>query len=220
MKKIILTLAFALTAAITAQAQPVYSNVVGMVKMTAFRGAYTQVASNFVFENGSVTVADFFGNSLPPLSSVFFWSTQNGGEYLTATYGTRGWSNGTLEIDRAKGFIISIPNDAPQASYDIVFNGSVPSATAEASIDTVLIPGFNLIGMPYVVPVSLSEANFQASNLDQVLLWDGTSWQTSTFGTRGGWSTDFTIEPGQAFFYKSNLLNPKTWTLSNPVNLN
>jgi len=220
------TLAFLLiTGLITglaAHAQPVYSNIVGMVKVTANRGAYTYVGSNFLMTDGPVTVSDFFVDSLPSDSRVFFWVTPESPSeeagYQTAIYGSRsGWSNGDLEIDRAKGFIISIPSNASEESYEVLFSGSVPLDSEEASTNIVLEAGLTLTTSPYPVALKISEANFNPQESDRIHLWTGSGWSSSTYGSRSGWSNDLTINPGMAFFYQSADTNARTWQVSNPI---
>ncbi|MDF3131172.1 hypothetical protein P0Y35_18325 [Kiritimatiellaeota bacterium B1221] len=221
MKKLIITLALALSSNIAVQAQPVYSNIVGMVKVTAESGKNTYVASNFIPDGGEITVEELLGDSLPSRSRVFFWNSTGGaegkGEYETAVYGTRGWSNGDISIERSKGFIINIPEEDPQNSYTIVLSGSVPSASEEPNASVVLEVGLTLTAYPYPVTKKISEAGFSPDSLDQIFIWDGTEWLRSTYGTRNGWSSDLDLNPGVSFFYKKASLTSTTWEPTNPV---
>jgi hypothetical protein len=219
MKKILTLLATAsLLTGLAVQAQPVYSNVVGMVKLTLERGKTSIVHNPFDDGNTSGTVEDVFGDLLPNGTSVYFWKTTQDG-YDIATYGRGAWDNGDIVLVRGKAMFVSIPDSAAEASYDIVVSGSVPDGLDALTTSVQLVPGFTLTAFPYPMPVKVVDANIPAQNGDTIFFWDGSSWEIVTYG-RGAWDSDTAeFEPGKGFYYRSADLSPKNWSAQRPYNL-
>ncbi len=220
MKKTLIPLmALALSGAAGLHAQDTVTsvNAVGMVRVDLNRGDFTMVS--FPFENsgdGSMTINELFGDSLPSSSIVYSWDVVEQG-YITSIFGTRtGWSNGDVEVDRKMGFYIFIPTNAPNPDYTITFSGEVPGGV-DAEITVIpLLEGFNFVAFPYPVSKQLSETGLDdiVQSGDFVYFWNGSEWISSSWGTRTGWTNNFTIDPGQGFFFRTSA--SRNWTQSKP----
>jgi hypothetical protein len=186
MKKIILTLAFALTAAITAQAQPVYSNVVGMNKTTLSDGGFQMVNLPLSGDDpaSGVKFSDAFSN-LSDGSVAYIWVNN---AYLEYTYytATGSWYNKQFDVvDNEvipKGSAVWLKDGG--GGSEPVHSGPVPSGD---SYDVDFGVGFNMIGNPYPVNMKVSDISSPAlSDGDVIYYWDGTEYQQYTYYTATG----------------------------------
>jgi hypothetical protein len=215
MKKIILTLAFALTAALTAQAQPVYSNIVGMVKQDLPENGFKIVALQFPETATGVTLGNAF-TGLSDESVLFVWNTNN--TYTRYTYYDGfGWYQGATEsndVEIVKGAALWLRDGGSGSSP--IHTGTVPE---QASIDVNIVVGFNLISNPY--PVNLRIGDIDTSGLtenDVIFVWNGSSYTRYTYYAGFGWyqgateSNDIEIPAGQGFWLRSESAGSLTFT--------
>jgi hypothetical protein len=188
MKKIILTLAFALTAALTAQAQPVYSNVVGMVKTTIADGEFEIVSLQFPGEGTGVKLLDAF-TGVNDLSVVYVWDA-NQSEYNEFTFYQGDWYNKfgviTNNLEITQGQAVWIKDGGGGAN--VVHSGVVPEV---ASVNVPVSQGYNLIANPYPVSLKLSDISVGVlSNFDKVYSFSEGSYAEYTW-YNGDWYDTF-----------------------------
>lgn len=218
MKKLILTLTMAFLASMAVQAQAVYSNTVGMVKLTLNRGEQSIIHNPFESADSEpMTVVDLFGDTLPNGTNVYFWDENQ--NYIIEQYSRGSWKPGTTEINRVKAMFVNIPSSAANATYDIVVSGNVPDGTAALNTLIALSPGLTLTAFPYPTSISINDANIPANNGDNIYFWNGTNWVIEQF-SRGSWKPGTSsFQPGVGFFYLSAEVTEKIWTAIKPYTL-
>ena len=212
----ILTLALTGAASSLAQAETVTSvNAVGMVRITFIGGEYSQVNIPFEVDTSTTTISDLFGDSLPQNSVVLLWDIQDQ-TYKQAVRGRSTWLNDAAfaPLDRFDGMFVL----ASSGVNDVLFAGEVPDSRLEHQKSVTIAPGFNMLGNPFPVQMSLEDLNFeQAAQNDFISVWSNNQWLNISRG-RTGWVSNsvdvnsFKLEPGQAFFYFSNRSVNDDWT--------
>ncbi len=190
-------------------------NAVGMVKVTFLRGELKIAQIPFLAQNGNaINVSELFGSSLPNGTKIYVWDNVSQG-YIIEQLSRGAWSPGTTEVDRTKAMFVSIPSNAANASYDIVFVGEVPDANSAPNTSISLPAGLTLTAFPYPTAVSISDAQIPAQNGDKVYFWQN-GWVIEQY-SRGAWSPGTsTFEPGVGFYYSSTAL--KNWLTDKPYN--
>jgi hypothetical protein len=143
MKKIILTLAFALTTALTAQAQPVYSNVVGMVKFDVNGGEFTMLQFPFLSEDGSAKIVEEVFVDMPVGTKIYIWNEVGQTYDIVTKASPTLWLPQNKEIKRGVGFFVQTPAISPVTP--LVMSGDVPEGN---KLKTLKL-GFNLVGFPF-----------------------------------------------------------------------
>lgn len=212
MKRIVSTivgLAVAATMVHAAADEVTSVNGVGYVKKTVERGSVYLLTANF-YDMSSGTVADVLDpNSLPVGTVVNFWDPA-GQEYgATETlvgFPSFGWSPGTNMVDLGTAFWLSIPNGAPNPSYELTLAGEIP---LDDTNSVALVEGFNFVAYPYPVELGLTDPKMGLSPQvgDTISYWvPGTGWQTETyvaFPTEGWTPGTFMTVLGEGFIYNS-----------------
>jgi|GEM_PF-1838176 len=214
MKKLIITLAIALSAQLYVQAQPVYSNIVGMVKHELPVGGIKIVALQFPENEDSVVLGNAFTN-LGDNSVLYVWNANN--TYIKYTYFDGfGWFDGgtnvdSVEIKQGTGLWLS---DGGSGSSPVQ-SGNVPNAE---SFDVAIVAGLNMIANPY--PVNLKFGDLDTSEMsdeDEIYAWNGTSYAKYTFFQGFGWfdggtNVDETeIPAGQGFWLQAGVAGTITF---------
>lgn len=200
--KTLLLAAAALAAGVLAsQAQSnVYSaNIVGYVNVTNEVGAYAMLANPL--DNGTNDLYSLLPNQANGSSvSVFI------GGVLETSSKTKGtWSTDYI-IPPGTGFFLKGNSSATNT-----FVGQVDYANNGISTNVIVCPnGINvLVGSPIPFSGSLSDTGTNTMNLNalpngsSVSMLIGGTLQTAS-KTKGAWTPNFTINPGQGFYIKSN----------------
>jgi hypothetical protein len=195
--KTLLLSAVALAAGLVAsQAQSnVFSaNVVGYVSVSNAANQY--ILESLPLDSGSNNLTGLFPTA-PNGSQVLVW---NGSGYQTATKNLVGTWNTNLNLSPGQGYFLKIPANATNTYVGAVVtpvNGSITN-TLQAGI-------YTLVGspIPYSDNLTGTNLNLQLANGSQVLIWNGTGYQTATKNLVGVWNTNLVISPGQGFFVKS-----------------
>ncbi len=217
MKKAVMAVAV-LACAGSVLAQTVTSaNIVGYNKDVSAVGFHI---SAMQFENATNTPQTVYGDSMPAGTKIYKF---NGTSYDTAAYGSvfvpiqgfvTKWS-ADLDLGSGDGFWV----EAPSAAEAIV-SGEVPSA---ASITNELSVGFNLVSYPYPVDRTVADLGFAPVAGDKVYVFNGTSYDTSAYGSvfvpiQGfvtKWSNEnLAISVGEGFWYEAAAA--QTWVAEKP----
>lgn len=182
MKKLVIGAA-ALACASIVTAQTVTSaNIVGYNKVTAVKDL-NFFGAPFSDGTNSLLVSEVLGDGLPIGSTVFSY---NGG-YSQSKYeeqtrlipgtippqfeviGTN-WAP-DVELDLAAGYIVTIPDEAPEASYDGIASGEV---LLDDSFSTDISAGLNLLANPYPVTQTVTNMGFTGASVgDTIFTYDG-----------------------------------------------
>jgi hypothetical protein len=210
MKKFIITIALALTASIVAQAQPVYSNTVGMIKIEVDEGDMVLIQTPFQSDDIDLNVTELFGVDLPVGSEIFYWvadGDQNERQRYRSIQLTKNifkptesakWSDNIKTFARGEGFFLRIGDNGDENvdTISVTLSGNVPDQNSEPSTTKTLVFGLQMLGVPYPVPADLTEEDSQEPNPllglnpsvgDVIYYWandagTGTSrWFSSTF---------------------------------------
>ena len=157
----------------------------------------------------SWTLADVFGatnsaglqsGSATSADQVLVWSS-SGFEtfyYQTTGIGGTGWRKASARSADASATILPptaalIVKRGASAAVSLISNGSMKTGQTAATVAT----GFTYIGNPYDVPMTLASSGIYAAGLaggaaasaDQVLVWNGTTFDAYFYQTSGGTGT-------------------------------
>lgn len=219
MKKItaiLLGTLIASSAALAQTNQVLSKNAVGYVKINLAKG-FNMIQNSFDSLGAPIAISNTFA-SLPNQSRVHFW---NGSTYVTIGRTLGGWgAAGSNVLNRGQGFWVEIPQAAASNTYTVFLMGEVPDdATKVVSV----IPGFNMVGVPYPVATKFGDTRYAAvaPNQTRLHVWNGTGYDTYS-RTLGGWgaTTNLVLQPGQGFWMQYpvsfvatnlNLSKPYTW---------
>jgi hypothetical protein len=195
-KTLLLSAAAMVAGLLSSQAQSnVYSaNIVGYVTVTNAAGQF--VLNSLPLDSGSNNLTGLFPNA-PNSSQVLIW---NGAGYQTATKNLVGVWNTNLNLTVGEGFFLKIPANSTNTFVGSVLvpNGGSVTNSFQAGI-------FSLVGspIPYTDNLTGTNLNLQLANSSQVLVWNGSGYQTATKNLVGTWNTNLVITPGEGFFVKS-----------------
>lgn len=196
-KTLLLTAAAIVAGVISSEAQSnVYSaNIVGYVTVTNAAGQF--VLNSLPLDSGSNNLTGLFPN-VPNNSQVLIW---NGASYQTATKNLVGVWNTNLNLTVGEGFFLKIP-----ANMTNTFVGSVIVPNGGSVTNSFQAGLFKLVGspIPFTDNLTGTNLNLQLANNSQVLIWNGSSYQTATKNLVGVWNTNLVITPGEGFFVKSS----------------
>lgn len=208
-----------LLATSTAIAQPVYSNIVGMIKHDLSDTQFKMVALQFDDSESGIPLENAFG-SLNDLTTIFVYdpnATQN--PYSTYVYYDGfGWYEGVSEVQDGevvltKGMSVWIKDGGGGSSP--VHSGTVPE---EDSIDVNIVSGLNMIANPY--PTELKLVDIDISNLsDGDVIWVYDSVYTKyTYYSGFGWyegvseiDPETKIPAGQGFWLHAQTAGTMTF---------
>ncbi len=194
MKKLIITLALALSASIVAQAQAVYSNTVGMVKLSIEKTSLVFVS--YPFESDETNLDTIVGDQLTGAGNsgssdrIIVWSSDS------KTYETFWKVDGTgtaydgkwykddgqfppvaadVTISTGSGFWVQSRSSEDQ---ELVINGNVPAEPVLVSIPE----GLAQVGIPYPVEMNVNSTEFDINAIakgagnsgssDRLIFWD------------------------------------------------
>lgn len=195
------------------------------------------LASIFGLEN----TAGLLGGSVLTADQVQFWNGEgyNSYYYQTAGIGGTGWRKiGDQSTDASQTIIRPDQNVVIKrvggAGVSLVVSGWVK--TGQASFD--IVSGFNFLPNPYSTPMSLASSGLykgdaatgvsggNVTTADQVMLWNGSNYETFFYQTTGlggtGWrkvgaqSTDASetvIRPGNAIILRRKSAEGFTWVI-------
>jgi len=227
MKAKLLFLSLISAALLTAQADAVYSNAVGMVSFELERGTLTMLSLPFILEDETLTAEELAGDTLPFGTTIYFWDSVNqvwvGNTYEQGLFGSPdSWGSELTEYSRGDGIFIRIPSEAPEENYTLVISGDVPSeATAPTTIRELESGKLYLVGSGYPVSLTVSDTKLglNPSPGDTIIIWDndqggyvGSTFEEGLFGSPDAWTDpDLEIPAGKGFFYRSMV--EQTWLL-------
>jgi hypothetical protein len=224
----------------TACAQSIPSqNAAGYIKHTLNRGELNLLASPFEKFDGNVpTIEDVVGTDiLPAGTTIFFWDV-DGQVYDSITYKDdfffTGWDpalTAATPFPRGRGFFVSIPASAAEASYDLFFHGEVPDAqSAPTGTSVELRTGLQMVSFSYPVSIAITDPALKiglppadpssvATAGDTVFSWDpavgyGAMTYKNDFFSQGWDNPAFVFEAGKGYFYLS--VGDKTWNELKP----
>jgi hypothetical protein len=180
-----------------AQSNVFSANVVGYVSVTNGAGQFALLSNPL--DSGSNTVASLFP-SVPNGTLVEVWT---GSSFQTSTKGFGGVWTTNLTLSPGQGFFIKSSTAGTNT-----FVGSIVTPN-NGSVTNSLAGGlFSLVGSPIPYSDNLTGTNLNLNaavgNGTLVEVWNGNSFQTSTKGFGGVWTTNLVIQPGQGFFVKPN----------------
>jgi filamentous hemagglutinin family protein len=202
MKAIPIVLCAAFVACTASAQSNVYTlNIVGYVN-NLFAPGYTLFANPLNDEAGN-TISNLFGSATPQGATVFLWNPSTLSFDTSSTYDSGSWS-GELTLNPGTGALIQTP-----ALFTNTFVGSVVNRTGDPFTEgDELVPAPPFSGpngiylMADRIPVGGSVSNFfyyvmgrAPNNGEQVITLSGST--TYSFGT---WSTNLTIDVGDAVF--------------------
>lgn len=222
--------ALSCAAATTVTAQDSTSEqALGFVRIELERGTQTIVSLPFdSFDGEAQTAADLIGDTLPPNTALIYWDTATQ-SFVTERYQKPGlsspvqWTVGIGQTEKAfsrgEAFFLTIPANAPEASYTLVLTGIVPDGP-DSDTEVPLTEGLVLMGVPYPIETDIDEANLNLLPADNesVNLWVNGNWQRKGYNrpdlsSSPAWeNTSVTIKPGQGFFYR--VQNDRPWQLT------
>ena len=196
-KTLLLSAAALVAGFISAQAQSnVYSaNIVGYVTVTNAASQFALMANPL--DSGSNTLSSLFA-SAPNGTLVEIW---NGAGFQSSTKGFGGVWTTNLTLSPGQGFFLKSSSNGTNT-----FVGSVVVPNGGSVTNSLNAGLFYLVGSPIPYSDSLSGTNLNLTtavgNGTLVEVWNGTSYQSSTKGFGGVWTTNLVIQPGQGFFVK------------------
>lgn len=196
-KTLLLSAAALVAGFISAQAQSnVYSaNIVGYVTVTNAASQFALMANPL--DSGSNTLSSLFA-SAPNGTLVEIW---NGSGFQSSTKGFGGVWTTNLTLSPGQGFFLKSSSNGTNT-----FVGSVVVPNGGSVTNNLNGGLFYLVGSPIPYSDSLSGTNLNLTtavgNGTLVEVWNGTSYQSSTKGFGGVWTTNLVIQPGQGFFVK------------------
>lgn len=217
MKKIIMTVAVAVCAAVVTAQTVTSANIVGYNKDISAVGFHI---SGMQFDNPTNTPQTVYGDSMPMGSKIYKF---NGASYDTAVYGSvfvpfvglvTKWS-ADLELGGGDGYWVEAPSAATA-----ILSGEVPMAD---SITNSLAVGFNLVSYPYPVDRVITNLGFAPVAGDKIYVFNGASYDTSTYGSVfvpfvglvTKWSNEtLPVAVGQGFWYEATAA--QTWVSNKP----
>ena len=209
--------------AASAQTEVLSGNAVGYVKVDI---ASQLTMINVPFDDMSdvpVMFTNAIGTQVSGLGATLYaWNGLSWDSYSWKTRG--GWSDAAgLILEPGKAYFLQRP-DSWSGTSNITLTGEVPMATNTAR--TVTGAG-NLNTISFSYPVSIPFTNtFLAVNgggLGATLYaWNGLSWDSYSWKTRGGWADAAAVnmEPGLGYFFKAadagagftwSQVRPYTW---------
>lgn len=215
MKKLIFTLVLAFSASLITHAQPVYSNIVGMVKQDLPENGFKIVALQFPETETGVTLGNAF-TGLSDESVLFVWNPNN--TYTRYTYYEGfGWFQGASDANNteiSKGSALWLRDGGSGSSP--IHTGNVPET---ATVDVNVVAGFNLISNPYPVNLRIGDIDINGlSENDVIFVWDGSTYTRYTYYEGFGWfkgateSNDIEIPAGQGFWLRAGSVGTLTFT--------
>ncbi len=226
-----LTALFSAAAAFAPAQESTSEQAVGFVRIELERGKQTIVSLPFdSFDGQPQTTADLLGDTLPANSALVYWDAPSQ-TFRTERYQRPGlgsplqWTAGSGQTPKAfvrgEAFFITIPANAPAASYTLVLTGVIPDGP-DSDTEVVLPEGLVLIGIPYPVTTRINNADLDLGPVEQESLnvWSPESgvWQRKGFARPGlgqnpAWDENLPeLKPGQGFFYR--VQNGRTWSLT------
>lgn len=196
MKKLILTLAFALTAALTAQAQPVYSNVVGMIKTSIPAGDFQIVALPLSGSETSVLLDDAFGDVVNG-TVLYVWDGEGYVDYQYLDF-LGGWVNSSNvpvgdSVSITQGTSVWLKSGGSETT--LVHSGNVP----ESATTTInFTQGFTLISSPYPANLLLGDLDVtDIRNGDTIFIWTEAGYADYQYlNFLGGWVNSSNVPVG------------------------
>ena len=219
MKKTVITLAVVAFAAAAVQATTTSANIVGYSKSTSST-LYAIAANQF---SGNDNPSEVFGSSYPVGTKIYVFS---GGSYSTTEYidtfdenfnAVQAWSPDTLTVTPGTGYWVE---NNSGSEIEAILAGEVSS---EASIETSLTTGLQLISYPYPVARTVSQMGFSPTVGDKIFVFNGSSYSTAeyidtfdeNFNAVQEWSpSTLSVGVGQGFWYEANA--DQTWTAVKP----
>jgi len=228
MKRLVLAVivaAAALALFCYAQTNQVLSrNAVGYVQVSVPSGGLALVSLDFKSLDGSdMTINDVVGDQLPRGSYAYIWNRATK-TYNAESRGRGGWSPGTNVIEPGIGFWLEVPRTAATADHHVVYiMGEVPDSFNNGATCTIQnITVLDALGYPFPVGIPWTNTALasNAVNGDYLYVWNTTNQTYDAYSKgRGGWSTppNFTIQPGQAFWFETSMtqnwteVKPYTW---------
>ncbi len=180
----------------------------GFVKDAASSAGYHISGMQFYADTNN-TPDTLYSTNLPLNSMIYAW---NGAGYDPATYKkvyvsgqgfVTKWSDAP-ELPNGQGYWVDVPSAA-----EAVLSGTVPMDDA---ITNSIAAGFQICSFPYPVSCSITNLGFTPSEGDMIYVWDGDSYDPSTYkkvyvsgqGFVTKWSNDaIELSPGEGFWYDS-----------------
>lgn len=186
MKTKLLTFALLSSLLLSAHAESVYSNIVGMMKITVEPDSFNLISLPFEGSSGDITLGEAF-ETVADQTTIYVWTNLAYNEY-TFFSAAPGWF--------APGFVpsddVTIPKGssvwvkASSSQIELVHSGGV---TEDTSIDVNFGVGFNLISVPYPIQTTLGDLDVtDISDGDVIYIWNGSGYDEYTyFSAAPGW---------------------------------
>jgi hypothetical protein len=218
------------------QAQEVVTsvNAVGYVKKTITKGEPSLLRQDFLTMDADPTPETIFGDTLPIGTKVYTW---DGSSYTISEYRddvfdldllqvVTNW-NVEIMLDTGVGFWVILPDDAPEASYDVTLLGEVPNSGTESNE----VSGLALVGHPYPVETSFKATDLASQGIigDKAYFWDGQSYTVLEYRDDvfdldllqivTNWNLDVTIALGEGFWYQRADATTIDWVEPQPYDL-
>lgn len=207
-KNLLLSAAAIVAGVISTHAQSnVYSvNVVGYVNVPSpVANQFTLVANPL--DNGTNNITSLFP-AAPNGTQIQIWT---GASFQSAQKSFGNW-NTNLALPPGKGFFIKYPVSAGVVTNTFVGTVVVENSNGAGGTNVTALPNvLHLVGSKFPFAGNLTASGVGTLNLgaslgngSQILVWNGTSYQSSQ-KSFGSWSTNLNLSVGQGFFVKANV---------------
>jgi hypothetical protein len=212
MKRTVTLAAAALLVASAALAETnvLSQNAVGYIKVEAGANQYKLIGSVFNPLEENATVASVLGtNDVPAGTRVFLFNQSSQTYVQELMHSTLGWLPGTNIIEVGDGMWLVSPSDKT-----FYMMGEVPANTTN-NVDVVA--GYQLLTFPYPTGIAITNTflNTIAKPGDRVFTFDGTNYHQALKHSTLGWlPADFTLNPGEGFWYTTS--SNFTWQETKP----
>lgn len=166
-------------------------NAVGFVNIPVGTGQYAMMGVQFDDLNtANPTVVDVLGLDVPEGTQAYLY---NGSAYIPEAFSAGAWTPGTNVIDRGTAIWVYTPT-----AHDFSGSGQVP----DQATDILIAQGYQMIAYPYPAArlLSATEIGQNASEGDQLYIWNGTGYTPYNFAS-GSWSADPVLAPGVGMWY-------------------
>jgi hypothetical protein len=183
---------------------------VGYIKVDANAGEYKLIGAVFNPLEGESTVGSVLGtNDVPAGTKVFLYDKSSQKYVQELKHSTLGWLPGTNVIQVGDGMWLLSPSD--KAFY---LMGEVPYDGTNA---VEVVAGYQLLTFPYPTGIAITNTflNDVAKPGDKVFTFDGTNYHQALKHSTLGWlPADFTLNPGEGFWYTTS--SNFTWQETKP----